>query len=188
MTEATTSRALLAFRAARWLTWLALLCATTAWLPPGRAHAGDQKTYPGSFCRPNLLDAFDRSYFLSVTGYYFQIAETPQVLCPLLRDVTTNTDGLADVELWISAPGEGSVGCGLYMLDAQGMIVGQSSRGVVFGPEGGVEKIDFSSMDGTPIRGEGLSREGPMGIACSLPKGFAIIGYMIEESGSGDSD
>jgi hypothetical protein len=175
-------------RAARCLTWLAVLCATIACLSTGRARAGDQKTYPGSFCRPNLLDAFDRSYFLSVTGYYFQIAETPQVLCPVLRDLTTNTDGLADIELWISAPGEGSVGCGLYMLDAPGMIVGQGSRGVDFGPEGGVKKIDFSSMDGTPIHGEGLSKEGPMGIACSLPRGFAIIGYMIEESGSGDSD
>lgn len=177
-----------AMRAGRLLTWLVLICATSAGLAVSRASAGDQKTYPGSFCRPNLVDAFDRSYFLSVSGYYFQIAETPQVLCPLLRDVTTNTDGLADIELWISAPGEGSVGCGLYMLNVPGMIVGQGSRGVQFGPEGGIQKIDFSDMDGKPIRGEGLSAEGPMGIACSLPKGFAIIGYMIEEFGSGDSD
>jgi hypothetical protein len=172
----------------RVLMWLLMISVTSAWLPASRASAGDQKTYPGSFCRPNLVDAFDRSYFLSVSGYYFQIAETPQVLCPLLRDVTTNTDGLADIELWISAPGEGSVGCGLYMLNVPGMIVGQGSRGVQFGPEGGVKKIDFSNMDGKAISGEGLSAAGPMGIACSLPKGFAIIGYMIEESGSGDSD
>lgn len=149
---------------------------------------GDQKTYTGSFCRPNLVNTFDKSYFMNVAGYYFQVADTPSVLCPLLRDVTSNQNGLADIEFWISAPGEGFVGCGLYVLNAASAIVGQASRGVSFGPEGGVQKIDFKTP-GDAISGPGISDDqGPYGIACSLPKGFSIIGYMIEEFASGDSD
>lgn len=150
---------------------------------------GDRKTYTGSFCRPNLLASFDKSYFSSVSGYYFQVAETPPVLCPLLRDVTSNDDGLAGIELWVAAPGQGAVGCGVYMLDAAGSIVGQASRGVEFGTDGGVAKIDFGAPGTALIAGPGKSADqGAFGIACSLPPGFAIIGYMIEEHLSGASN
>lgn len=149
---------------------------------------GDRKTYTGSFCRPNLLDTPDRSYFLNLAGHYYQVTDTPQVLCPLMRDVTNNQTGLADIDLWIAAPGEGSVGCGLYMLDGAGAIVGQASRGVEFGAEGGIKKIDFLDP-GPPIGGAGLSADqGAFGIACSLPRGFSIVGYMVEERAAGDSD
>jgi hypothetical protein len=165
---------------------IAALCMTL--LAAHDASAGDKKTYPGSFCHANMLDDFDKNYYQNLFGYYFHLSDAPAVLCPVMRDVGTNTDGLANIVVWISAPGPGSVGCGVYMLSAAtGLIVGQGSQGVDFGPEGGVKKIDFS-MAQALINGPGMSDEGPIGLACGVPSGFAIIGYMVEEFTAGDSD
>jgi hypothetical protein len=58
---------------------------------------------------------------------------------------------------------------------------------VAFGENGGVKKIDFRMPD-TAIHGPGVSGEGPIGLACGLPRGFSIIGYMVEEFAAGDSE
>jgi hypothetical protein len=163
-----------------------LACALS--LSASAVRAGDKKTYPGSFCHTNVVDDFGQNYYQNLLGRYFHLSDSPAVLCPVLRDVGSNTDGLANVVIWISAPGAGSVGCGIYMMDsATGMISGQASQGIEFGPEGGVKKVDFN-MPRTTLNGPAVSARGPIGLACGVPPGFAIIGYMVEEYSAGDSD
>jgi hypothetical protein len=159
--------------------WIAALCG--ALLVPELASAGDTKTYPGSFCHTNVIDDFDKNYSQSLFGYYFHLSEAPAVLCPVVRDVGTDAAGLSKVVVWISAPGQGSVGCGVYLMSAvTGAIIAQGSQGVEFGPEGGVKPIRFSMLHAPP-GDPGTEDEGTIGLACGVPQGFAIIGYRVEE-------
>ena len=85
------------------------------------ADANDDKTITGSNCYP----FFEGSSWVRVPAGAYNLNQTDSVsvTCPILRDNTTNTTGLADVELQV-AVSSGSMTCtaGAYDASAFGTI------------------------------------------------------------------
>jgi len=83
------------------------------------ADANDDKTITGSNCYPYIEGTSGVWVRVAAGAYNLDQTDSVTVTCPILRDNTVNTTGLADVELQV-AVSSGSMTCTAGAYDASG--------------------------------------------------------------------
>ena len=124
------------------------------------ADANDDKTITGSNCYPFIEGTSGVWVRVAPGAYNLSQTDSVTVTCPILRDNTTNTTGLADVELQV-AVSSGSMTCtaGAYDASAFGTVktVAKTTTGT------GNSKLDW----GTALNKS--SSVGTFAIDCTVP-------------------
>jgi hypothetical protein len=143
---------------------------------PGVSLAGDSKVLPGNNCKPaSGQDATKVNY---IGGAIFNMSNANMdVRCPIVRDITGNTDGLGG--------GNG----GLYLRVIRGSGTAQNVTCIVRAYRAlSMNTVDSSSqtlfVDSPRIFDLRLRRSeagGPYEGSCNLPHGFAILNYQASE-------
>ena len=148
-------------------TMLALLVLTT--LAP-RAYA--TRIFAGSECQ-----IFNPSVITSIPVYDFagiandsSAVDDLTVVCPVVRDNTSNTNGTSDFTVRVVSSGGNSVLCALYSLDEDSTLVDVHLE---------------TTTSGTPVTlnlDVNLStNKGYYNMVCTLPPGAAVFNYRIKE-------
>jgi hypothetical protein len=149
------------------------------------AHA-DAKTYPGAMCRPSVMareeaptDLFRATPPSSGGPAGGYTALQGYLDCPIVRDVTQNTDGLAGAQVRLVAGDASaeSAECVLTSLSEDGRLLDTETRNT---KTTGV--LDF---------GDSLDVSDALGyyhLFCRLPPRWTLMAYTIQERGSGRDD
>jgi hypothetical protein len=141
------------------------------------AFAGDSKIYPGAACQPEFGS---RASDLNSFGSFIQNKNTSTsmtVTCPIVRDNTTNSNGIAQVTVRIQTlRGENSVGsrCELTSFDDKGGAFTVDSASV-FG-QTGFHTLTLQDVDASQ------AHAGHYALKCSISQRFTrLIEYRVNE-------
>jgi hypothetical protein len=152
-------------------TALAVVCLSAMAHQP--AVAGDNKAYPGSGCQ--AVDGVPDIEHFGIAGVWNTSSTTArQVICPVVRDNTINTNGLAG-DVWIYVNRSNVTGyqlvCTLFSTRASdGVTLFQFSRST--SATGPVRlSIPVSSSEAG----------GPYSIMCTVPPESIIYSYLVPE-------
>lgn len=159
------------FRAAS----ISILAASASFAPT--AFAGDSKIYPGAACQPTQGSRV--SDLDSLSGFIVNknTSKSMRVTCPIVRDVTTNSNGIAQVTVRIqNLRGESTVGsrCELRSFNDQGGALDVDSE-AVFGRTG-FHTLTLQDVDVSQ------AHAGSYVLSCSLaPRFTRLIEYRVNE-------
>jgi len=136
------------------------------------ALAGDNKVYPGSLCRGAGTNGKDiiTDGFAAVVNNGFGM-ETAN--CPVVRDNTTNTDGVAGVWIWVY-----STGTSLLPLKCSFHGVGETDGTSHYGPSMQSPNTGFQKMIVSVPQSDPLDS---YVISCDLPSKSKIFAYQVSE-------
>lgn len=139
--------------------------------------AGDSKIYPGAACQPEFGS---RAADLNSFGSFIENKSTSTsmtVTCPIVRDNTTNSNGIAQVTVRIQTlRGESSVGsrCELRSFDDKGGAFTTDSASI-FG-RAGFHTLTLQDVDISQ------AHAGHYALKCSLSQRFTrLIEYRVNE-------
>jgi len=96
--------------------------------------AGDIKLMPGATCFPELTT--DAGYDYSQGGILDPSDSSVNVVCPIVRDVEGNTDGLDALRVYLYIPPSEEIVCGAYSMNNVSGTV-DSVVATVYGGAGG---------------------------------------------------
>jgi len=87
----------------------------------------DEKIYPGTMCRPYFGQHWG-DFSSTSTGFINNASETRTIVCPFVREHTSETTGpyYFDVEVENKTPGA-TLSCGVYTMSGIGTVVGSGS-------------------------------------------------------------
>jgi hypothetical protein len=141
------------------------------------AFAGDSKIYPGAACQP---ERGARVSDLNASGSFIENqnrSSSMRVICPIVRDNTTNSNGIAQVTVRIQTlRGESSVGsrCELRSFDDKGGAF-ETDSASVFG-RAGFHTLTLQDVDVSQ------AHAGHYALSCSLsPRFTRLIEYRVNE-------
>jgi len=124
-----------------------LLALAAALAPPAPAEANDSIIYGGDWCLPEDSGATGVSYL----GYANSSSASARVLvCPMIRQLTTNYSGFASAEVEGYAPSGGSLSCVIYSRNASGTVIDSDSDSFT-GP--GETELTFSDPGDSSVPG-----------------------------------
>jgi hypothetical protein len=129
------------------------------------AHASDRKVNSGTVCQANTgSQRGDFSYYS--TGITNNAAATRSVSCPVVRDNTTNTDGVYYGQVWVT--GTGTHHCYLDNVDNDGTLGtwGSASRS-----GNGAFNIYLATT----------TSQTPYVFQCSMPAYGKIVSLIVDE-------
>lgn len=139
------------------------------------AVGDDDKTYPGLMCQPG--DDPDGQLTYTQSGEIYLNAgtySTRNVVCPVVRDHTSNSDGVWD---WLVRMNDGSstsgVTCTLYAWNRYGVVDDSLTLATTSGT-GDFEHATWGYLSSS-------SANGTYGMVCTLPTNSAIYGYRVIE-------
>lgn len=141
------------------------------------AFAGDSKIYPGAACQPEFGSR--ASDLNSFSGFIVNknTSNSMSVTCPIVRDNTTNSNGIAQVTVRIqNLRGESRIGsrCELRSLNNQGVALDVDSASV-FGRTG-FHTLTLKDVDVSQ------AHAGSYVLECSLaPRFTRLIEYRVNE-------
>jgi hypothetical protein len=156
---------------------------TLLWMPV-LGLADDNKVYPGSACVPESSSLYAEGGIGTALGTIVNLTgETIAVNCPIIRDNTTNTNGVRNVTVRVFIPPQhfnliqqGNTGCTVFSLD-----------GFVDSAPGGVVTLAYPNVGQLSLEFSGEHRvtvSFPLGqyfLRCALPSGAAIVSYLVIE-------
>jgi hypothetical protein len=138
------------------------------------AEAGDEKVYASAFCQPSNPSTSDNLIYQA--GRLISVGAASQVVCPIVRDNTRNTNGLTEV--WVTGfrteQNVGSnFGCSLFSTNHRGETI--DIQTITFPATLGRVAIVFELLN--------VSRNetGHYAIQCTMPNGSSLIEYEVEE-------
>jgi hypothetical protein len=152
----------------------------------GSTALADAKVYHGSQCHPSQLTAAQAPTDLFRTAAADgdgvasgRIVSNGYFDCPIIRDVTRNTNGLAGARVMIVAneqqPGEAE--CILSSVSQQGAVLASQARATAV-----TATLDF---------GDSLNVSDALGyyhLFCRMPPSWTLARYAVDEYGSGNDD
>jgi hypothetical protein len=158
---------------------------TSLWMP-APVLAADSKVYPGSACVPQFSSAYaDGGIEIFLTGaIQNHTSDTIRVICTIVRDNTTNTNGLLNVTVRVFIPDsaadliqEGMTGCTVLSLD--GFTEVESEQNIVSlpYPRTGRLELEFSGK-------HRLTESIPLGqyvLRCGMPSDAVLFSYFVIE-------
>jgi hypothetical protein len=146
----------------------------------------DAKVYHGSQCHPSELTAAHGPVDLFSTAVASgdgvasgRNASSGYLDCPIVRDVTRNTNGLAGVRVRIVANEQqpGKAECILSSISQQGAVLASQARATA-----ATATLDF---------GDSLNVSDALGyyhLFCRMPPSWTLARYAVDEYGSGNDD
>jgi hypothetical protein len=140
---------------------------------PQATDAADAKIYHGNSC---VAEYAHPGFTPSTQGLSFDsdstgVALPDYVHCPIVRDNTGNTNGLAAANVRVNLITSGLVWCALYSRDADGDLVDSAA---VATNTLGESTLTFGSLN-TSVGG------GTFSISCWLSGRVDVYGYMVDE-------
>lgn len=154
---------------------ISILAMTASFAPT--AFAGDSKIYPGAACQPEFGS---RASDLNSFGSFIENKNTSltmSVTCPIVRDNTTNSNGIAQVTVRIQTlRDESNVGsrCELRSFDDKGGAFAVDSASI-FG-RAGFHTLTLKDVDVSQ------AHAGHYALNCSLSQRFTrLIEYRVNE-------
>ncbi|MBD0345040.1 MAG: hypothetical protein ICV63_09515 [Coleofasciculus sp. Co-bin14] len=136
------------------------------------AFADDRKTYPGNLCQPGpFATASTISYGLD--GSVENTASgSIYVVCPVVRDNTTNTTGLKQIQVQINKPSSTGTYCSFYSKSADGVNTFFNEK---WNFEGSGNRIISLNVQKSYASGYYF-------IACILPPKAKVVSYIVNEA------
>ncbi len=136
----------------------------------------DAKTYPGIHCEAQSVAQIN-----DFTNLGFDMFNATQgrkhVVCPIVRDNTSNTNGTHSVYVYVSNPANRTIECTLYSYDRYSGLIDSDTNST---SNPGDQTI-FLDVDNSIERGY-------YGINCRLPQNGAIRSYEVREFHDTDED
>jgi hypothetical protein len=158
------------------LVSLSLLTALALAGSAGRALAADGKIVSPSACHPTGSVTTGLTYGAGhVTN---NTGGNIDIICPIVRDVVTNGNGLTDLEIAVS-DNSGTLSCEALSVDRTGAIGQSVPRSI---PAAGHQIIDFGAALNTS------SNKGHYAVICHTPAGAAIHSVYYEEGSETGAD
>src|SRR5678815_4188174 len=96
------------------------------------------KSYPGSLCRP----IFPSYVSYSLNNGTFDTSQSMTVNCPIVRDNSSNTNGLSDLEITASVPTGGQIDCRAFSYSRFGSILFNVDK---IGSAGTNQTLDYAN-------------------------------------------
>lgn len=142
-------------------------------LPEGSVAAEDAKVYGGDWCVPEDDGETSLSYVGSL--YAGSSASSTEVICPIMRDNTINSDGLVAAHVDVHVPNSGTVWCRIYSYSQGGSQLDVAYDGSSTPGDQALDwGMDIGSSDG--------SDPSYYFLRCSMPTAGALIySYKITE-------
>jgi hypothetical protein len=129
----------------------------------------DAKVYHSSECQSQTaLDASSLVY--SESGLKNDGGADALVICPIVRDNTTNLNGIMDVRIYISNVSGNQFSCKLYSYDTHRTLIAQSMVSTTAGGSRTLTTYANSSR-----------AAGHYSIGCNLPPGGRLHAYQVKE-------
>jgi hypothetical protein len=133
------------------------------------ALANDVKLYSGSSCHSGGGETYDNTYG--------SVDDSGTFYCPIIRDNTTNTNGLADVDVYVhNAVADGvnsGLSCTVLSFTNYGSL---NDYNYVFAMNAGDRTLDFNTTVSVSVNGSGSYT-----MICNLSDGDRLYGYRVDE-------
>ncbi|MGQ0657953.1 MAG: hypothetical protein ACT4NU_07660 [Chromatiales bacterium] len=134
-------------------------------------QANDAKNYPGSYCQPELASVDTPNVNYDSTGSINSTGGV-HVICPITKDNSANTNGLAGASVRVDSDGIAMVSCFLQSVSGLGVVLDTS--------------LTASTTSATPVNLvlTGINVGAAAGhylIHCIIPSGTSVRSYRINE-------
>jgi hypothetical protein len=141
----------------------------------GAARANDDKTFGPSLCRPLLNgDIYGNpSYVVSPNAFMLPNGTSLGVVCPIVRDNTTNTGGISSAAIWVNNQAGQVTSCSFYSVGQKGETITWASKERT---AEGTGAITFNNANIPRSQAKGT-----YSFYCGLPSGGAIYSYFVSE-------
>ena len=147
----------------------------------------DGKTYPGSACKyidnsdaillPSTPDTYSNPVKYDDRGVYMQDGTVTHVVCPVVRDKTTNANGTFSAKVYVNNQGPNELWCELYSRGTHGQLMEVDRDATTAGGDQTLSlDVNVSAAWGT------------YNIYCKFYNGARIYGYQVKEFRSTDSN